>query len=119
MFRFTRFWARLLSICGLAMIAASLVGAVLVLLDPALAGFPGGATGGPGHVVRGALAIAVAAVGFLIGGSLLVAAQLLQLLLKMGRLLRRIDARMRSWEGKLGQLFEEQPAVRKRGRPGL
>ena len=115
MFRFARFWARLLSVCGLAMIAASLLGAVLVLLDPALAGFPGG----PGPVVRGALAIAVAAVGFLIGGSLLVAAQLLQLLLTMGHLLRRIDARMRSWEGKLGQLFEEQPAVRKRGRPGL
>jgi hypothetical protein len=119
MFRFTRFWARLLRICSLAMIAASVLGAVLIFLDPPLAGLPGAATDGLGYLFRGALAIAAAAVGFLIGGSLLVAAQLLQLILTMGRLLRRIDVRMQSWEGKLGQLFEEQPAVRKRGRPGL
>ena len=118
-YRLTRLWSRFLGVCGLALIVASLIGAAaLFFVEPGRLGLPAGATGGS-TILRLALAVACAAVGFLFGASLMVAGQLLQFLLSAGVLLRRVDARMRAWEGKFTQLFEEQPAVRKRGRPGL
>jgi hypothetical protein len=119
-YRFTHVWARLLGVCGMAVMVASLLGAAaLLFLDPARLGLSANLTGGPLWLTRAALAVACAALGVLVGGFLMVVGQLLRLLLHMGRLLARMENRMRSWEGKLIQLFEEQPAVRKRGRPGL
>lgn len=119
-YRLTRLWSRFLGVCGLALIVTSLVGAVaLFWVEPGRMGLPADTTGHSAQILRLALAVACAAVGILLGGSLMVAGQLLQFLLRTGYLLRRVDARMRAWEGKFTQLFEEQPAVRKRGRPGL
>jgi hypothetical protein len=119
-YRFTQVWARLLGVCGMAVMVASLIGAAaLVYLGPVPLGLSAEPAGSQLWLTRAALAVACVALGFLVGGFLMVVGQLMRLLLHMGRLLARMEHRMRSWEGKLIQLFEEQPAVRKRGRPGL
>ena len=119
-YRFTRLWSRFLNVFGLALMVTGLLGAIGVfLVEPSRIGLPTDVSWSLLFLVRLTMAVASVAVGFLLGGCLIVAAQLLQFLLSAGFLLRRVDARMRAWEGKFIQLFEEQPAVRKRGRPGL
>jgi hypothetical protein len=119
-YRFTRLWSRFLSLFGLAVIVVGVVGALAIfLLDHERIGLSPELSWGVSLLLRFGMAIACAAIGFLLGGCLMVASQLLQFLLSTGFILRRVDARLRAWEGKLIQLFEEQPAVRKRGRPGL
>src|SRR5688572_27395052 len=104
-YRLTRLWSRFLGLCGLALIVVGLVGAAaLFFAEPGRMGLPADATGRSAQILRLALAVACAAVGFLLGAFLMVAGQLLQFLLSTGALLRRVDARMRAWEGKFTQL---------------
>ncbi len=98
-YRFTRFWATVLVVTGSVVIVIGVVAAVAVAIaGPDITRYAPTLDPRVGRVVA---TVACAAVGFLVGASLIVAGQLLDAFLDQRDILARIHRRLRKRKGRV------------------